>query len=725
VTAAPLAGLQLARETGHTLAWDNSRNVYRIDAAGNLAATWTAPEAIETAAISDTASAVAVLSERGTLWWLDAELSNPLQQGVVRKPSALALDPHGQYALLSSLLRTTFVIDRYGKLVTELETSRPLVLTMFLLAEPYWIGAADHGLLGAYTLEGEPQWQDRLWSSVGALAATASGHMILAACYGHGIQRYGLRGDNEGAYQLPGPVRHVACPVDGSAIAATTLEARLTMLDQSGRIQWDAALDETAAGLAVDALGRYLIVGLPAGQIARWDLVPEGEAPIQSEATPAASVADSGAPALAPPREKQPRGGGARRAILRDPDWTTKALRSADDARVAVVDVLDSPLRIALFTADRRLMIFDPTAPPNATAGPMDGGAAVGVEAEPGPIHVSERLSGRGRMLRAVPGYVVAATDQQVLVYRAHDNASMVLPTRLVDISHVVLASERAVAVAASFASAPDRFLVEFPPVPGIDDFRILIVESRDRLSSLRPSGEVVWTRDLETSVQEIASAAEDAIGLTTDDGWLVVYNEDGERRGRRRSQPAEPMALALIMDASGRFQFATTAPQARLARAYDHDANETWWRPVPFQPWRLVAAGPFAVVLSDDGSTVALDAQGTSYLGPAGVPTDARFFPLDAQGVPPVAGSDRSEAPKPRGHATGRSQHSGPGTLAARRTVPIGYLFADRTNLTCADWGATVRWRHVASAAIGPTAHSDAGTAALLGKQLAWFAGP
>jgi hypothetical protein len=56
---------------------------------------------------------------------------------------------------------------------------------------------------------------------------------------------------------------------------------------------------------------------------------------------------------------------------------------------------------------------------------------------------------------------------------------------------------------------------------------------------------------------------------------------------------------------------------------------------------------------------------------------------------------------------------------------VPIGYLFADRTNLTCADWGATVRWRHVASAAIGPTAHSDAGTAALLGKHLAWFAGP
>ena len=671
----------MARETGQVLAWDTSSNVYLLDPSGQLCGTWVASEPIVAAAFSDTGSAIAVLPQRGKLWRLDGELSNPVQHGVVRKPSALSMDPHGQYTLVSSLMRDTFVIDQFGNLVSELETSRPLVLTMFLLAEPYWIGAADHGLVGCYTLDGEPLWEDRLWSSVGALAAPATGQMILMASYAHGIQRYTLGGDNEGAYQLPGPVRHVVCTVDGTQIAASTLEGRVTLLDQSGRILWDAALDEPATSLAMDALGSYLIVGLPAGEVLRWDFVSEEEAEQANEAPLSEDVTIA-----VPDAQKNERGWG-----LREPDWSAEAVRDPEKAKVAVPGVLDTPLRLILFTADRRLKVFSCAAGERGADEPANE-----------PIHVSEPLSGRGGLLRIAPGYVVAATERQLLVYDARDNTSTLLPTRLAEISHLAVASDRAAAIAASFASAPDRFLVDFPPVPGDDDFKIVVVDGRDRLSLLHPGGEIIWTRQLESPLQEIATAAENALGMTTDDGWLVVYNEDGELRGRRRSYPTEPMALALQMTGEGRFQFVTATRKSQLVRGYDYDANELWWTSVPFAPWRLVAAGSYVVVVSADGATFAVDEAGTGSLGPTNLPTDALFFELDRKEVATVSA----------------------GREAARtRALPIASLSASGANLTCADWQATMRWRHVASAPLGPLAHSYSGTCVLIGNQLAWFA--
>lgn len=701
--------MHLARETGQVLAWDTSRTIYLLDAHGELAATWSAPERIATAAWSESGTAAVVLTERGTLWWLDGELTGAARHGIIRNPSALAIDPHGQYTLVSSLLKSTFIIDRHGKLVTELETPRPLVLTLFLLAQPYWIGAADHGLLGCYTLEGDPVWEDRLWSSVGALAATPTGQMILVACYGHGIQRYARRGENEGAYQLPGPVRLVSCAVDGAQIAAATLEARLTLLDRAGCIVWDAALPEPAAGLALDALGRYVIFGLPAGEVSRWDLVADDEA--HEEGSLPVRVSQDRAPTPPAPKGR----------LLREPDWSADAVANLDEARVAVPGVLDAPLRLALMTSNRRLKVYAPSLP---TASGQGGQRGSGPDQETPtqspavPVHVSDRLSGRGRVLRARDGYLVAGTDREILVYNAWANTSTILPNRLVEISHLALASDASRARAERLASIPDSLLADFPPVPGDEDFHVVAVECRDRINLLRPDGEVRWVRQLKELIQDVAAASSEAIAVTTDDGWLLVFDLHGELRGRQQSQPVEPMSLVAIQDSgTAEDRFVTATREAQLVCGYDDGGEELWRASVPFQPWRLTSAQSFAVVLSSEGATFAVDSSGNGYLGPANVPPESLFFPVTSA---PRRGHERHPQPQV---AASREETESKAGAEAGHSPRLACLFAQGSNLTCVDWTGNVLWRHVASAPLGPIARGKTGACALLGTELAWFA--
>ncbi len=48
--------------------------------------------------------------------------------------------------------------------------------------------------------------------------------MILASCYTYGIQRFDIRGGNEGAYHLGGTAAHAVPDFAGRMIAVATLE---------------------------------------------------------------------------------------------------------------------------------------------------------------------------------------------------------------------------------------------------------------------------------------------------------------------------------------------------------------------------------------------------------------------------------------------------------------------------------------------------------------------
>src|SRR5206468_5542369 len=75
LTEAPLAGLALAREAGHILAWDDAHNLYVLDLAGRQILSTRAPVPLCLAAISDDGKQIVVTSRDGDIWWLGDKLA--------------------------------------------------------------------------------------------------------------------------------------------------------------------------------------------------------------------------------------------------------------------------------------------------------------------------------------------------------------------------------------------------------------------------------------------------------------------------------------------------------------------------------------------------------------------------------------------------------------------------------------------------------------------------
>ena len=109
-------------------------------------------------------------------------------------------------------------------------------------------------------------------SNVGRLAVDGEGGMILASCYTLGIQRFDLRGRNEGSYHLGGTVSHAVPDFPGRTIATATLEGELAVINSGGNVRWRTALPRPVVALEVDPLGRYLLYGHSTGEIVRLDL---------------------------------------------------------------------------------------------------------------------------------------------------------------------------------------------------------------------------------------------------------------------------------------------------------------------------------------------------------------------------------------------------------------------------------------------------------------------
>jgi len=197
LTDAPLVGLALAREAGLILAWDDSHCLYLLDLAGNRVNATRTPVPLMLATISDDASQIIAASKDGDVWWLNRNLEPRLHQGTHRYMIGAALSPFGDYLSVSLNDNHTFIYDCLGRRITNLLTHRPLRHLLFLIGQPYLIGVSEYGLAGCYELDGEPRWQDALWSSAGHVSASGEGYAILVSCYGHGLQRYGLDGTNE------------------------------------------------------------------------------------------------------------------------------------------------------------------------------------------------------------------------------------------------------------------------------------------------------------------------------------------------------------------------------------------------------------------------------------------------------------------------------------------------------------------------------------------------
>src|SRR4051794_6934509 len=428
LTDSPLKGLALARESMTILAWDEGDQVYLIDVAGDHRSVSRAPGSVQAGSISDDGSLVALLVDGGRLLLLSADLEPIAERSAPSDPTALAVDPHGRFVAIATKLSVTQFFTRHGRAAGKFETRQALGHLVFIPDRPLLVGMAPFGLIAGVELRAgnapgrlvaDVDWQEAVLSNVGRLTSSGDGGMLLASCYTHGIQRYDLQGNNEGAYHLGGTVAHAVPDFAGRLIAVATLEGELAILSPGGHVLSRTGLARPALALEVDALGRFLIYGHATGEIVRLDLEPNkarrpaatgGPAVAGTRRGPSGSkmAAESkAAPAAAP---------GSR--SIRQAAWSTPVATSDERAETAVLTILDEPPRIGLLTNANRLQVF------------TQDGRNLG--------HAPE-VQGIGRILRTAPGWIAAATDRAVALYDARRNAASRVDLSLVEVTHLAI----------------------------------------------------------------------------------------------------------------------------------------------------------------------------------------------------------------------------------------------------------------------------------------------
>lgn len=575
-TERSLCGMQLARETGHLLAWDENGTLSFFDPQGRATASWRCPRPLHAAACSDDGQTAAAQARDGTLYWLDGRLRTKREHPAVPGPLALALAPHGDYAVVTSTLGPPRLFDTSGRPAGMLNTSQPLAFIQFLPEQPYLVAAAEQGLVASYHFDGRARWEDTFLAPVGGIAATGNGSILLAACFGSGVQRYSGRGDVEGTYRLAGHPARITSTYGPEMFAIATTEGQLNVLDYAGHIIWNGVIKEQALAIAFDALGRCLYVGYPRGEIVclHW-AEPSGQQ--ESAAAPSPRGASSSA---APSRP--------RHTSDFQPDGTCPLPYSESEVRAAVLAVHDRPLRLAVFLSSL-LEIYE--------VRPLEqGGASIGR------LHQSEKITGLGRILCVDPGTVVAVTDSRALVYSVRANTSQLLQHHFGQLTNVAVAPLR-------------RALV--------------VVEERDRLSRISLDGELFWTVPLEDAVQDLAVGPKGVTALTTDGGQLWFVSETGRIFHRWQAPRPEPMLLV-----AGADRFFTLSRDEQIVRAHALDGTQLWAALIPDDAWRLQRAGNFVIATTPDGRPFAVDANARVHPGPADLGAESKPCPRPDGGI-------------------------------------------------------------------------------------------
>jgi len=408
VTDAPLKGLAMAREAMRLLAWDVAGQVYLLDSAGQFLSVVRAPGPILFGAISDDGSLIAFVGEGARLWLYGPDLDTIDDRQVITDPTALAVDPHGRYVAVASKLNLVQFYNRHGKTAGRFETRQHLSLIAFVPGEPMVAGIGAFGSISCYELaeksagklEGELAWTEQLMSGVGRLAMTGDGGMILIGCYTHGVQRFDIRGKNEGGYHLGGSASMAVPDFGGRTIAVATQEGELAILSGTGNVRWKTSLPRPAVALEVDALGRFIVYGLATGEVTRLDL-QGGQRPGAATTSPAPAVS------------ARPGGGPVRSA-----DWMVEVVQTDDQAEFVVLAVVDDPPRIGVMTSKNKLEIFSET------------GKTLGQAPE---------ISGVGRIIRSCRGWIAAATDRQVMICDLIKNTVQRVDVSLVEVTHFAI----------------------------------------------------------------------------------------------------------------------------------------------------------------------------------------------------------------------------------------------------------------------------------------------
>jgi hypothetical protein len=260
-------GLVHAREKGWLAVWDQQRWLYLLSAAGKRQGQVNLAESLTVAAVADDGSALAAGSKKGTVWWLEPDLSIRWQRQLTEPVLALALDPFGKLLAVADARDHVQLYDPQGEVACRWQCPRALHHLAFVPARPLLVGSSDFGLVAGFDLAGKCLWRDGLVSHVGGLASSGDGAVIALACFTDGIQRYRLDGVNLGKLKAGAACRLLAASFDCRRLLAAGLGEELTVLDGGGHVQANHKLEKPAAALAMSALGDEAYVVLEDGRI--------------------------------------------------------------------------------------------------------------------------------------------------------------------------------------------------------------------------------------------------------------------------------------------------------------------------------------------------------------------------------------------------------------------------------------------------------------------------
>lgn len=268
-TEAPLTHLALGWEADEVVVADDSGGLYLFDPEGRLKHLTRGLTQITALAFADAGNCVAVGYDGQKIALLDQTLSIAWSITLYDKVIGLALDPFGRHLAVALANRDVRIYTTTRRRVAEIEVVRPLRHLRFSMTQPTLVGAAEDGLLAAYSLFGKPLWDVRLFATCGDMAVSGDLSHLLLAGFAHGIQRFDAAGTNRGTFIVEGTPARLATCYDGSRIAVATLERQVYWLDRGGNLRWAAAAPDDVAALRCDAAGKSIVVGFASGRVER------------------------------------------------------------------------------------------------------------------------------------------------------------------------------------------------------------------------------------------------------------------------------------------------------------------------------------------------------------------------------------------------------------------------------------------------------------------------
>ncbi|MDZ4683487.1 MAG: hypothetical protein SH850_00265 [Planctomycetaceae bacterium] len=268
---ARLADVHLARESGDVLLTDDSGGMYLLDRRGRVQALTRTSHVVKPVVIADDGSSGAAILDAATLAWFDRKLQFRWTKSLPDEAVGLDMSAHGTHVIVSLASGLNVVYDADKQKMLDFEAMRPLRFVQLLTKTPAIVAAADYGFFARYSLDGQPEWTERLWSTVADIAVTGDGNTIALAALAHGIQIYDGEGTSKGSFVLDGTAHLISSTYAKKRWATATLEKQLLMLDSDGDLKWMVTAPDDVARLELSPFGDWLLVGFAGGRVVRLD----------------------------------------------------------------------------------------------------------------------------------------------------------------------------------------------------------------------------------------------------------------------------------------------------------------------------------------------------------------------------------------------------------------------------------------------------------------------